>query len=98
MLDAVAKAEGIEVSDEELQNAVTSLAQASEEEPGEYEKTLRESGQVDVLTGDILRNKVIDRLVEAAVPVDENGNELSLEDDSDDVAQESTENHNGDEE
>ena len=49
-----------------------------EQEPEEYEKTLRESGQVEILSGDILRNKVIDHLVEAAVPVDENGNELSL--------------------
>lgn len=99
LLDAVAKAEGIEVTDEELQQAVTSLAQSSEEAPEDYEKTLRESGQVEVLTGDILRSKVIDRLVEAAVPVDQNGNELSLEHVPEDVQPEqATQEHNGDEE
>ena len=79
LLDAVGEAEGIDVPDEELQEAMTALATSSDQTPEEYEKDLRESGQVDVLTGDILRNKVIDRLVAAAVPVDENGAELSLD-------------------
>ena len=54
------------------------LAASSEENPEEYEKGLLESGQVELLSGDILRTKVIDHLVEASVPVDEAGNELSL--------------------
>ena len=90
LLDAVADSEGIEVGDEELQEAMSALAASSDESPEEYEKTLRESGQVEILTGDILRNKVIDRLVEAAVPVDEDGNELSLAesiDETDDEAE-----------
>ena len=78
LLDAVSEAEGIEVTDEELQEAMASLAASSEESSEQYEKALLESGQVDVLTGDILRSKVVDHLVEAAVPVDEAGNELSL--------------------
>ncbi len=78
LLDAVGDAEGIEVTDEELQEAMGSLAAASEQTPEEYEKALRDSGQVEILSGDILRNKVIDHLVEAAVPVDENGVEISL--------------------
>ena len=88
LLDAIADSEGIEVADEELEDAMGSLAEASEQSPEEYESALRESGQIEILTGDILRNKVIDRLVEAAVPVDENGAELSLEVDSDDDADE----------
>ncbi len=82
LLDAVGEAEGIEVTDEELQEAMASLAASSEESPEEYEKTLLESGQVEILSGDILRSKVIDHLVEAAVPVDEAGNVLSLGDTS----------------
>ncbi len=78
LLDAVGEAEGIAVADAELQEAMGALAASSEQSPEEYEKALRESGQVEILSGDILRNKVIDHLVEAAVPVDENGNELSL--------------------
>ena len=88
LLDAIADSEGIEVADEELEEAMGSLAEASEQSPEEYESALRQSGQIEILTGDILRNKVIDRLVEAAVPVDENGAELSLEVDSDDDADE----------
>jgi hypothetical protein len=57
---------------------MSALAVSSDQTPEEYEKALRDSGQVEILSGDILRNKVIDRLVEAAVPVDENGNELTL--------------------
>jgi trigger factor len=78
LLDAVGDAAGIEVADEELEEAMGALAAAGEQDAEEYGKTLRESGQVEILSGDILRNKVIDHLVEAAVPVDENGNELSL--------------------
>ena len=82
LLDAVGEAEGIEVADEELQEAMGALAEASEQTPEEYEKALRDSGQVEILSGDILRNKVIDHLVEAAVPVDENGAEFSLAENS----------------
>ncbi|MBT8201993.1 MAG: trigger factor [Acidimicrobiia bacterium] len=85
LLDAVGESEGIEVTDAELQEAMAALAASSEEEPEEYEQALRESGQIEILTGDILRNKVIDRLVEVAVPVDENGAELSLEGERDDA-------------
>lgn len=91
LLDAVGASEGIDVADEELQEAIGALAASSDQTLEEYEEALRESGQVDVLTGDILRNKVIDRLVEAAVPVDENGNELSLEAPSTDEEEASTE-------
>jgi trigger factor len=85
LLDAVADSEGIEVADEELKEATGSLAAAGDQDPDEYEAALRESGQIDILTGDILRNKVIDRLVEAAVPVDENGAVLSLDIQEDDT-------------
>ena len=85
LLDAVGEAEGIEVTEVELQEAMAALAASSEEEPEEYEEALRASGQIEILTGDILRNKVIDRLVEVAVPVDENGAELSLEGERDDA-------------
>jgi trigger factor len=78
LLDAVGDAEGIDVADEELQEAMSALAASSDESPEEYEKALRDSGQVEILTGDILRNKVIDHLVEAAVPIDENGEEFLL--------------------
>ncbi len=85
LLDAVGESAGIEVTEEELQQAMGALAASSDESPDEYEKALRDSGQVEIVSGDILRNKVIDHLVEAAVPVDENGNELSLAESSPEV-------------
>jgi hypothetical protein len=52
---------------------------------------LEESGQVESLTGDILRRKAHDRIADAAVPVDAEGNTIDLtpiavgdEDDEDD--------------
>jgi trigger factor len=84
LLDTIADSEGIEVADEELKEAMGSLASAGEQDPEEYATALRESGQIEILTGDILRSKVIDRLVEAAVPVDENGSELSLDSEEED--------------
>jgi len=78
LLDAVGEAEGIVVAEEELQEAMRALAASSDQDPEEYEQALRDGGQMEILSGDILRNKVIDRLVDAAVPVDENGNELQL--------------------
>jgi trigger factor len=78
LLDAVGAAAGIEVAAEELEEAVGALAAASEQDAEAYKEALQESGQVEILSGDILRNKVIDHLVEAAVPVDENGTEFSL--------------------
>jgi trigger factor len=79
LLDALAEKEGIAVDEEELQTTLEQLAAAAGESKEDYAKRLEEAGGAEALTGDILRSKVIDHLVEAAVPVDENGNELSLQ-------------------
>jgi len=44
----------------------------------DLEKMFEESGQVESLTGDILRRKAHDRVADAAVPVDAEGNTIDL--------------------
>ncbi len=79
MLEAVAEFEEIEVDDAELEEAITQLAGASEMEVEEYRTALAEGDREQALSGDILRRKAVDRVLELAVPVDVGGNEIDLE-------------------
>ncbi len=54
------------------------LAAAANMDPAEYRRALAESGQEKSLSGDILRRKAVDRLLELAVPVDSDGTEIDL--------------------
>jgi trigger factor len=66
VLEAVARQEDLQVSEEELGREITSLAGALGREPKELAKTLTRSGQVVSLAGDIIRSKALDLLVEHA--------------------------------
>lgn len=66
ILEAVARAEGVEVSDEEVDSAVSGLAGRLQRGPEELRKELEESNRVVVLRGDILRRKALDQLVQHA--------------------------------
>ena len=57
---------------------IAQLAAASSTTVEEYSKALREGGQEQTLAGDILREKAKERLVEMAVPVDEDGDVIDL--------------------
>jgi trigger factor len=78
LLEAVAEREGIEVDDAEMDEAITSLAAASEKSSEEYRAALAQGGREQALAGDILRDKALGRLAELAVPVDADGNEVEL--------------------
>jgi trigger factor len=78
LLEGVGAAEEIEVGDDELEEAVAALAAASDMEPEAYRQALAEGGQENTLSGDILRRKAVDRLLELAVPVDRDGNEIDV--------------------
>jgi trigger factor len=78
LLEAVARAEGIEVSDEDLAAAVDALAQEARVGPAEYRRALAEGGGVKALAGDILRRRAIDRLLELAVAVDAEGQQIEF--------------------
>lgn len=78
LLEAVAEHEGIEVDAEELNETIVALAAAARVSVDDYRAALEEGGRGEALSGDILRRKAVDRLLELVVPVDEEGNEIQL--------------------
>ncbi|MBP1632850.1 MAG: tig [Acidobacteria bacterium] len=78
LLDAVAEAEGLEVSEEDFNAAVEALAAAAKAKPAEYRQALEGGGQGKALAGDILRRRAVDRLLELSVAVDAEGNEIQF--------------------
>jgi trigger factor len=66
VLEAVARREDLQVSEEELGREIASLAGALGRDPKELAKNLTRSGQVVSLAGDIIRSKALDLLVEHA--------------------------------
>ena len=78
MLEAIAESEEVVVEESEMEEAVGQLAAASEMDVEDYKKVLVEGGQEKALSGDILRRKAVDRLLELAVPVDGTGNAIDL--------------------
>jgi trigger factor len=77
VLEAVIEAEGIELSPDDLTNALRALA-AQSEDPVAYLKAFRESGQELALASDILRNRALEAILSNATPVDEEGNPVDL--------------------
>jgi trigger factor len=86
LLEAVAEAEELTVEESEMESTVAELALASKMEIADYKQALAEGGQENALSGDILRRKAVDRLLELAVPVDGDGNELDLSPSDEDEA------------
>jgi trigger factor len=78
LLDGVIAIDGIEVADGDYQEAVESLAASSGSDVATVEAALSEGGQDQALTSDILRRKALERIVEAATPVDADGNPVDL--------------------
>ena len=80
VLEAVAEAEAIEVTEDDLSSALQGLA-AQSGDPVAYLKAFQESGQELALASDILRNRALDAILANAMPVDEDGKpvDLSLE-------------------
>jgi trigger factor len=66
VLEAVARAEDVQVTTEELGREIGGLAQALGRDPKEVAKSLDKTGQVVSLAGDIIRSKALDILVEHA--------------------------------
>ena len=77
VLDAIIEAEEIEITEQDMTNALSSLA-ARSEDPSAYLDAFRESGQELALASDILRNRALDAILSNADPVDEDGNPVDL--------------------
>jgi trigger factor len=71
VLEAVARAEDLQVSAEEIGAEIGSLARAYDRDPKELAKQLDRTGQIITLAGDIIRTKALDLLVEHADITDE---------------------------
>ncbi|MFP5331351.1 MAG: trigger factor [Acidimicrobiia bacterium] len=81
LLDAIADQEGLEVSEEEIMTVVhVAVAREPERDidPAMFRELLRGSPEEKTITADILRNKALERIISAARPVDEDGNEVDL--------------------
>ncbi len=78
LLESVAAAEGIEVGDDELSSAIAEMASSARREPEELASFMAESGQDQVLAGDILRRRALDLIMEAATAVDAEGEQIDL--------------------
>jgi trigger factor len=65
-LEAVARAEGIQVTPEELEEAVAALAKDTGRNAKEIRRLLEGTGQITSLAGDIIRRKALDHVVEHA--------------------------------
>ena len=78
LLEAVARAEGLEVPEADLDRAIDALAAGAKMTPAAYRRALEEGGGGKALAGDILRRRATDRLLELAVAVDADGREIEF--------------------
>ncbi len=69
VLDAVAKAEGLVASDEEVSTLVAQAAQAGRVDAKKFEEQLRRSGRIETFRWQILRDKAADFIAANAVAV-----------------------------
>jgi trigger factor len=77
-LRAVAAQEGIDVTDEELEQEIGRIAERLEEKPPKVRRDLERRGILEAVRSDIARGKALRFLVDHAEVVDEAGNPLDL--------------------
>lgn len=77
LLEAVAEEEDIQVTAEDLSNALRNLAAMSDDPPA-FLRAFQESGQELALASDIVRERALAAILENATPVDEEGNPVDL--------------------
>ena len=78
LLDAIADAEQVGVSDEELTQEVLTRAQQAGVAPQEYAEQLQRSGQLRAIVADVRRGKALLLAVERATVTDSTGNQVDL--------------------
>lgn len=78
LLESIAAVENWEVTDEDMLAHVETLLQGQPGDPQELVDGWKASGQIESLTSDILRERALANLVEAATPVDADGNPVDL--------------------
>ncbi len=78
LLESIAAVENWDVTEDDLVAHVETLLAGQPGDPRELVDAWRDSGQIDSLTGDILRERALSSLVDAARPVDSDGNPVDL--------------------
>lgn len=78
VLEAVAKAEGLEATDGELSSMVERMASAAKIDAKAFEERLRRDGRINSLRAQLLRDKAADFIVANAVPVTPEDSEPSV--------------------
>lgn len=79
VLDAIAKAEGIEVSDEEFENQIAELAEAYKRTPDQIREILSGNGSLDSVREEVSLRKTIELLVAESVEVEAPAAEAAAE-------------------
>jgi len=86
VLDAVADAEELGVSDAELTDQVVRRAQRAGVSPDQYAQSVVQSGQLQGLVQEVRRGKALATVMESATITDTSGNKVDLESLRDDMA------------
>ncbi|MGW3468737.1 trigger factor [Saccharopolyspora sp. NPDC000995] len=79
VLDTIADAEDVSVSDDELTQRIIYQAQRFGMSPDQFVQQAQESGQLGALFADVRRSKALFAVVRQATVTDEAGNELDLD-------------------
>ncbi|MCB1246050.1 MAG: trigger factor, partial [Acidimicrobiia bacterium] len=78
LLESIAAIEHLEVDDDDIRRHISAMLQGQPADIDEFVEAWKSSGQIESLTGDILRDKALRSLVDAASPVDKDGNAVDL--------------------
>ncbi|BBH66516.1 trigger factor [Actinoplanes sp. OR16] len=80
LLDTIADAEDVQVSDDEFGHEIVHRAQRAQMQPQQYYDQLVRSGSAAAVFGDVRRGKALASVMEQVTMKDEDGNTLSLDD------------------
>ncbi|MCZ7532764.1 MAG: trigger factor [Acidimicrobiia bacterium] len=78
LLESIGAIENFEVTDDDIRDHVRAMLQGQPADIDELVEVWKSSGQIESLTSDILREKALLSLVDAATPVDADGNTVDL--------------------
>ena len=80
LLDTVADAEDVQVSDDEFGHEIVHRAQRAQMQPQQYYDQLVQSGAAAAVFGDVRRGKALASVMEQVTMKDTDGNALTLDD------------------
>jgi trigger factor len=80
LLDTIADAEEIQVTDDEFGHEVVHRAQRAQMQPQQYYDQLVQSGAATAVFGDVRRGKALASVMEQVTMKDSDGNTLTLDD------------------